>query len=546
MNLKHYILTLFFSLLFSIENENSGFTYLETALPKINRMNPYYKLKIQDYDKRFFALMHETIYEKSSKPFANFIKDENQILDISCDDTVAEDICSYVLVMPTKSDPKWKFHNNTDVDAYDLIYSLKYAIKIGILDSRIFNSDRSVIDSNGNVNIGLNVRLDNLSLKHYLTKVSLVSSNVFKNYIVGNSKYRKDPKIKEFNKMPFGAGPYKLRHHDNMKNIQILDAFMGYKNTPKIKQINVKQQSLKNEHINNLTSNKVDLIIDVPFPYGREVEEPNVMKELLNNSAYMLFINHTNEHLAKKDFRKAMAYLIDKKKIKKNEFKGKCELLKSPVNSSDAGYNDNQIEGYEYSEKKFKKIIKELGYNIDYSNGRTDPRIYLNDKQVELVLGYSTAITEKEEAALRVIEKICENMGLKINLKPIVDATWDKYKFSPQKWDLLYDKVSLQDGESLDRYYSKKGTFNKKATKYYNKQIENLIKEEKRNALDATKKSSNRQALMRVLNQDIASLFLWNLSTYYIYNSLIIDDGNSHFVNSYNFFSEPHRWIIAE
>ena len=542
MNLKKYILILFFSFSFLSENENKGFSYLETALPKTNRINPYYKLKIQDYDKRFFALIHETIYEKSAKPFANFIKDENQILSINCDNTTTEDICNYILEMPGVSDPKWKFHNDVSINASDLVYSLKYAIKIGLLDPRIFNFDNTIVDLNGNVQIGLNIRLDNLSLKHYLTKVSVIPSETFSSYIDGNSKYRKDSKIKEFNQNPIGAGPFKLKYHDKMKSNQILTTFMGYKNTPKIEQISVKQSSIKAEHINLLEKNTVDLIIDVPFPYGKEIEEPLLMEELLNNSAYMLFINHKNSHLENRKFRQAMAYLINKRALKKDIFGGKCEILKSPVNSSDAGYNDNQIEGYKYSEKKFKKLLEEAGYTI---TKKPRPLVTLNGEAVELVLGYNADISDTEVDALRAIEKVFDNMGLEIILKDINSATWDKYKFSPQKWDLIYDKVSLQDGESLDRYYSKKGSFNRKATKYYSKQAEELMKEEKRNALDPTKKSSSRQALMRLLNQDVASLYLWNLSTYYLYDNRILDDGNSNFVNSYNFFSEPHRWRLS-
>ena len=69
-------LFLFFSILLSVGDKN--LIYYETILPKKLTLNPYHEHPLKSSDKRAFALMHETIYERDVPPYGNFILNEKQ------------------------------------------------------------------------------------------------------------------------------------------------------------------------------------------------------------------------------------------------------------------------------------------------------------------------------------------------------------------------------------------------------------------------------------------------------------------------------------
>ena len=111
---------------------------------------------------------------------------------------------------------------------------------------------------------------------------------------------------------------------------------------------------------------------------------------------------------------------------------------------------------------------------------------------------------------------------------------------------MAYDKIIVEEGESLDTYYASYGFLNKKTTKYQNDLVDKLIKEEKENLLSPLQAAQTGRQLVKVLSDDVASIFLWSLDSYCVYNKSYIHPDNEMYINYYNFFTEPHNWRLIK
>jgi len=562
---------LFLSILFS--EENNSLIYYETILPKKVTLNPYHEYPLKSNDKRVFSLIHETIYERNVPPYANFIDSTFQKLNRKTEIIDDENFYTYTLKMP-EINLKWSFHNDVKVKAEDLVYSIKYAIKKGILNEDIFDFEKVNVDLNGNVKIYLKSRLDRNSFKAYLMKVHLIPKSVFNNFIDtgSNVTYNQDEKISDYNDQPYGTGPFEFKNETSESfSLKRFDNYSrGY---GEIEQIIIKEDPLRINHLIHLENNLCNLVIDVPYPYDKEKGNSGLkiwkkdnhieIKKIETNEANVLFINHTNQHLKNKNFRKALAYIINKKSIRHKAFGRKCQLLKSPLTSKDGSGNDAHIAGYHLStEESFKKyvdLIKSLPdyklVNIDYNRYKVDTLLYRN-KPVRFNLIHISDILEKEKQAIDAIADYFSRCGIGMTVKNVQAkrresknaglTNWEMTRAETSSWDFMYDYVSVEPGESLEKYYSKNGEFFQ-YTNYSNDKIENLlIKEQKIGKEDPVKFNKNRKNITKELSEDVASIFLWAIHNYYAYDTQVIDKSNERRINYHNFFTEPEFWEFVK
>ena len=154
-------------------------------------------------------------------------------------------------------------------------------------------------------------------------------------------------------------------------------------------------------------------------------------------------------------------------------------------------------------------------------------------------------LQEQEQKALKNIKGgLTDNLGIKVNLKPVQATNWKGRLRKSSKWDLAYTRMVVEEGKGLGAYYSKNGSFNKYSTKYKNNLVDELLKGQKENMLNPQQVNQIGRQLMQVLSDDVASIFLWSLNSYCVYNKSIMPPDNEKYINYYNFFTEPHNWKI--
>ena len=56
------------------------------------------------------------------------------------------------------------------------------------------------------------------------------------------------------------------------------------------------------------------------------------------------------------------------------------------------------------------------------------------------------------------------------------------------------------------------------------------------------KKKKYGQKIHKILNENVASIFLWSLNVWYVLNTDEINESNKELINSDNFFTTPHKW----
>ena len=119
--------------------------YPEEALPK--RFWPYQKLNIDEVNRRFYALLHETIYEQTKAGIP-----EIKICAEGCIKIVEKDklfnLKSLIIDLPEDYETSWIFHDNTKLSAYDIKESIEENAES--VDLEVAIPDVTVEDIDGN------------------------------------------------------------------------------------------------------------------------------------------------------------------------------------------------------------------------------------------------------------------------------------------------------------------------------------------------------------------------------------------------------------
>ena len=553
MNRIVNILFIFFFLISSIQSQitkKSEIKYAEKDLPRI--YDPYLQFPSYPQSVRFFALFHETLFEiERGMTYSNItLKDSIKLIEDDLPDGIK---AQFLIPIPGKSDRKLYFHGNKNfsvkpISGQDLLNSIKYAIAKELLPSQIFKLKNVYLDNNGDLRISFDRKIVHANIVQYLSNIYILPSHIFtdeviKKIIASPKNYPKDQSIKDYMKYPIGMGPFQFDKKDkSWLRLKSFDKIPPPPNSPRFDGVAIKKEPLKNQMVDRFFDGDVNLIIDIPRQlfgdrakgykyYSGKIEKLN---------ASMLCINHTSQHLKKRDFRKAIAMSIIKWKIINSKFKNDAVPLSGPYSRKHDFYNTD-IHGYKYDLETAKRLMKEMGY--DYNSKRKE--LSLNGKPVTLKLIYRADITEKEREALAASFKgDLKNLGIDIVIQPIVKVNWYRTLAKKNTWDLAYYSVTtLGTQTSLSPLYGtgKSNNFQR----YSNPDVDKLFSQLE-NQTDQGLRTRSGKQIHKLLHEDVASIFLWTLNSWYVFNKNEIHEDNRTLVNADNFFTTPHKWKPAD
>ena len=197
-----------------------------------------------------------------------------------------------------------------------------------------------------------------------------------------------------------------------------------------------------------------------------------VVASCMTQQMETLLINHNNTHLRKKEFRSAIAHLIDRSSIIANVYMNNARSCDMPVPPDSWLYDSSQVV-YGYDRELALSLLTERGYTID-EDGNIG---YFGEKVSLRILVGSTPENSVRAEAAQLIADSLTSFGIGVEL---ITANHDTASASPDpeseapysgdtefvrllregNWDLALVGFSLSESNSLSKYLTPSGSNN--------------------------------------------------------------------------------------
>ena len=189
-----------------------------------------------------------------------------------------------------------------------------------------------------------------------------------------------------------------------------------------------------------------------------------VVASCMTQQMETLLINHNNTHLRKREFRSAIAHLIDRSSIIANVYMNNVRSCDMPVPPDSWLYDSSQVV-YGYDRELALSLLTEQGYTID-EDGNIG---YFSEKVSLRILVGSTPENSVRAEAAQLIADSLTSFGIGVEL---ITANHDTASASPDpeseapysgdtefvrllregNWDLALVGFSLSESNSLSKY----------------------------------------------------------------------------------------------
>ena len=257
--------------------------------------------------------------------------------------------------------------------------------------------------------------------------------------IVPKHIFEKIDNIREFtNDQPMGLGPFQLvdfkrGQYYTLKSVdQWFDAPAG---RPYLDKIIFRVYPDVNTMVLALKRGEIDLTAkDIPHTTAQELKNDPKFTVVQTPSLGFVYLgfNYQNEFLKDRAVRQAIATAIDRKKILMIALRGDGMLIDtgvSPVYENDV---NPAAKLPAYSPEKAVNILKKAGYQDIDGNGIVNAA---NGKDLIVELIYDGNDIYLKKTA-QILATNFQDIGIKLNLKPLEKSTYSDLLFNQKKFDL--------------------------------------------------------------------------------------------------------------
>lgn len=197
-----------------------------------------------------------------------------------------------------------------------------------------------------------------------------------------------------------------------------------------------------------------------------------VVASCMTQQMETLLINHNNTHLRKREFRSAIAHLIDRSSIIANVYMNNARSCDMPVPPDSWLYDSSQVV-YGYDRELALSLLTEQGYTIDEDG---NIRYFGEKVSLRILVGSTPENSVRAEAAQLIADSLT-SFGIGVEL---ITANHDTASASPDpeseapysgdtefvrllregNWDLALVGFSLSESNSLSKYLTPSGSNN--------------------------------------------------------------------------------------
>lgn len=351
---------------------------------------------------------------------------------------------------------------------------------------------------------------------------------------------------------PIGSGPFKAKSFVKDKSGKIKSYTLErnenyYGQKPYLDKITFAFFDSKEDAFLALKNKTIEGLSFLTF----EQKEELAKKESLNFYTLKipqytaLFINQKNDLLKNKNFRQALAYSLDKEKIVSQNLAGNAELIKGPILPGFVGYKED-LKIYEYDPAKAKKAIESLGWQ----KLKPEDKFYkkkVDKEETELKLTLTIINKELNQRLAQAIKNYWEDVGVKIEIKPIESAEAQEKIFHAHDYEiLLYGENLGLDADLYPFWHSSQiagSGFN--LSQLANKEADKIL-EEARATTDLKARHDKYVYFQNILTEEIPAVFLYRPVYYYAVDKKIkgLNLDNIYIANSPDRFNGIENWYI--
>jgi peptide/nickel transport system substrate-binding protein len=203
-------------------------------------------------------------------------------------------------------------------------------------------------------------------------------------------------------KSAIGSGPFKLAEYNAEKGEYVFEAFKDYyQGYPRVRKLKVFKMNPQMQP-KALLQGEVDAI----FTNG---DAKQVLKEkdikVISNIGMLTKVafNHQKAPFDDKEFRHAIAYLINRDEIIEIAHRGHAFMGNAGIFPEQSKYYEQGVEQYTYNTEKGEEILKKLGYKKDGEYYRKDGKI----------LGFKVLGHERVRRDVDIIVEQLNKVGIK-------------------------------------------------------------------------------------------------------------------------------------
>ena len=376
-----------------------------------------------------------------------------------------------------------KFHDGSDLDAGDVVYSLKRAA--GLLDNQDGTALVSELDSISNVEITSDNRV-----QVTLEASSFELLSCFTTGIIPEG-------YDNCQKAPVGTGPFKFDSYTPGQNV-ILVKNENYwqKGLPYLDKVTFKVCADMDAGITELANGSIDI-----FPYltpDRANQLDSSKYNILSNGSNMVQIfalNNKVEPLNDLRVRQAINYAVNRKDIISVTMDGAGVELSTAMSPAMGSYYDTSLDGtFDQDIEKAKSLMADAGYENGFNISCTVPSSYL--------IHVNTAVELASE--LKAI-------GINMEIKQVDWATWLDvvYKGRDYETTVIALTSTYAPYDVLERYQS---TADGNFINYSNPEVDRIMAQIPMTA-DINERTALYHQVLGLLTNDACSVYLQDPTT---------------------------------
>jgi len=528
---SYLILFVFFSFIFilflqskSIENFLSSDvkkdTYVEGIIGGVNSLNPLFVTN--NYIERS---IDNLIFEK----FVNIDSEGNPFPGIAKSWVIKDQGLRYEF----KIDKGHFWVDGTEVSIEDVIFSFESAIKL---------SNESGFDSVGLAFADMEViKINEDTLQFKVKEANPVFFRAVSIFIVPQKQFEntdiKKMAFDPFSKEPVGSGKYGFVKMDSNSVYLIDNPYDKY--LPQIKNLIFKMYPDQKSLEMAFRVGKLDGMGSWDRETSKFVDEYESFvkyQKIIPDREKLIFFNTRKDSLNDRNIRIALNLLFKKSDIME-EYNSGGEILSGPLPSTSWAYNKD-IDFHEYDFEKAKRILKDLGYEINPTSG-----FFENSQGEILTFTLSYLNNSSNERFVKLIEKYFKEEGVFLKLEKLDYEKITQEVIATRNFELLlYEIETSVDPDQYNLWHSLKSNYPDLNLSGYNYERVDILLEEGRQSLDRNVRKQKYTQFQKYLIADSPAIFLYNpLFEFIVHKNLKGIDFNP-ISNSYDRFHNIESW----
>lgn len=238
---------------------------------------------------------------------------------------------------------------------------------------------------------------------------------------------------------PVGTGPWKVKKYEKDQKAVFVKNENYWGGKPKVDELVIRVIPEPQTRVLGLQGEEVDLSGGQmgTIPIGSMdvfKEDDNLeIKSTEGTTSYFLIFNNQKDIFKKAKVRKALNYAINKESIAEKLFNGIGKPAKGLFQRTVPYVTKKNSKGYQYNQKKAKKILKDAGWTDSNSNGVLDK----NGEELEISLLFQVEEFPEWKPMCEIIQSDLSKIGVDVQLKTLEKAAYYDSLWETKSYDLI-------------------------------------------------------------------------------------------------------------